>query len=153
MSGACKFCGGAELRPDLIAVGEMPGGRLYLHRDQTHPGPAPAGQPPPCEEDHRPDAGGVRRPDGQRLSGRPQALTRLYQPDKINYLVFGDTGTHLHVHIVPKYQGGKDWGKVFLTDEPSPVYLTEPEYQNSVAALLPASWLWCEKEGHLWEIF
>jgi len=38
MSGACKFCGGAELRPDLIAVGEMPGGRLYLHRDQTHPG-------------------------------------------------------------------------------------------------------------------
>ena len=64
-----------------------------------------------------------------------QALTRLYQPDKINYLVFGDTGTHLHVHIVPKYQGGKDWGKVFLTDEPSPVYLTEPEYQNSVAAL------------------
>lgn len=134
MSGACKFCGGAELRPDLIARGGDARWKAVSPPGPDPPGPAPAGQPPPCEEDHRPDAGGVRRPDGQRLSGGP-GPDRLYQPDKINYLVFGDTGTHLHVHIVPKYQGGKDWGKVFLTDEPSPVYLTEPEYQNSVAAL------------------
>ena len=49
-----------------------------------------------------------------------QAVTDLLHPDKINYLIFGDTSTHLHVHIVPKYRDGKDWGKVFLTDEPTP---------------------------------
>lgn len=64
-----------------------------------------------------------------------QAVTAIYAPDKINYLIFGDTSTHLHVHIVPKYRQGKDWGKVFLTDEPTPVCLTEPEYQASAAAL------------------
>ena len=38
MSEICKFCGGPELRPDMVEVGPMPGGTLYLHRDQTHPG-------------------------------------------------------------------------------------------------------------------
>ena len=134
MSGACKFCGGAELRPDLIAVGEMPGGRLYLHRDQTHPGRLLLASRRHVTKitDLTPEEYAALRDSVYQAA---QALTRLYRPDKINYLVFGDTGTHLHVHIVPKYQGGKDWGKVFLTDEPSPVYLTEPEYQNSVAAL------------------
>ena len=42
-----------------------------------------------------------------------QAITDQFSPDKINYLIFGDTSTHLHVHIVPKYQNGKDWGKSF----------------------------------------
>ena len=38
MDNVCKFCGGAQLRPDMVEVGPLPGGTLYLHRDQTHPG-------------------------------------------------------------------------------------------------------------------
>ena len=63
------------------------------------------------------------------------SITDQFSPDKINYLIFGDTSTHLHVHIVPKYQNGKDWGKVFLTDEPEPLFLEEDAYQSICAGL------------------
>lgn len=112
MSGACKFCGGAELRPDLIAVGEMPGGRLYLHRDQTHPGRLLLASRRHVKKitDLTPEEYAALMDSVYQAA---QALTRLYQPDKINYLVFGDTGTHLHVHIVPKYQGERTGARSF----------------------------------------
>jgi diadenosine tetraphosphate (Ap4A) HIT family hydrolase len=33
--------------------------------------------------------------------------------DKINYAVYGDTVSHLHVHIVPKHKSGLDWNIPF----------------------------------------
>lgn len=130
----CKFCGSAQLRPDMVEVGPLPGGTLYLHRDQTHPGRLLMVSARHVRkitdltpEEYTPLMDSVYR--------AAQAVTSLYQPDKINYLIFGDTSTHLHIHIVPKYRDGKDWGKVFLTDEPHPVHLTQQEYQDSVSAL------------------
>lgn len=134
MSEACKFCGGAELRPDMVEIGRVPGGTLYLHRDQTHPGRLLL-----ASERHVRKITDLAEEEYKALMDSvyraAQAVTALYSPDKINYLVFGDISTHLHIHIVPKYQGGKDWGRVFLTDEPEPVYLSEQEYQDSAAAL------------------
>lgn len=40
-----------------------------------------------------------------------QKLTELYHPDKINYLILGDLCPHLHLHLVPKYQGRNRLGK------------------------------------------
>ncbi|MCI8556661.1 MAG: HIT family protein [Lachnospiraceae bacterium] len=40
-------------------------------------------------------------------------LTEVYHPDKINYLILGDLCQHLHIHLVPKYQEGTDWGRIF----------------------------------------
>ena len=34
-----------------------------------------------------------------------KALRKLYEPDKINFGAFGDTGHHCHFHLVPKYKG------------------------------------------------
>lgn len=134
MNEICKFCGDAGLRPDMAEVGKMPGGTLYLHRDQTHPGRLLL-----ASARHVKKVTDLTPQEYADLMNSvyqaAQAVTELYHPDKINYLIFGDTGTHLHVHIVPKYQGGKDWGKVFLTDEPDPVYLTGPEYQLRISAL------------------
>lgn len=134
MSEACKFCGGPELRPDMVEVGQVPGGTLYLHRDQTHPGRLllVVSRHVRKVTDLSPEEYTALMDSMYRAA---QAVTTLYQPDKINYLIFGDVSTHLHIHIVPKYRQGKDWGKVFLTDEPDPVYLTEEAYQNQTAAL------------------
>lgn len=134
MSGVCKFCGGAQLRPDLVEIGAVPGGMLYLQRDQTHPGRLLLASARHVRKvtDLEPREYADLMDSVYRAA---QALTVLYRPDKINYLIFGDTGIHLHVHIVPKYQDGKDWGKVFLTDEPEPVYLSEQAYIDSAAAL------------------
>lgn len=30
MTECCKFCGGEDLRPDLIEIGALPGGRLCI---------------------------------------------------------------------------------------------------------------------------
>lgn len=134
MDNVCKFCGGAQLRPDMVEVGPLPGGTLYLHRDQTHPGRLLMVSARHVWKitDLSPEEYAALMESVYRAA---QAVTALYKPDKINYLVFGDTSTHLHVHIVPKYQQGKDWGRVFLTDEPNPVYLTQQEYQDGVSAL------------------
>ncbi len=43
-----------------------------------------------------------------------KAMHKAFHPDKINYGAYGDTGHHLHFHLVPKYKDGYEWGGVFL---------------------------------------
>lgn len=42
------------------------------------------------------------------------AIHELYHPQKINYGAYGDTGHHLHFHLVPKYKDEYEWGGVFV---------------------------------------
>ena len=57
-----------------------------------------------------------------------KAIHKVFNPDKVNYGAYGDTGCHLHMHIVPKYNGGHEWGGTF-TMNPDQIYLTEEEYE------------------------
>lgn len=41
------------------------------------------------------------------------AMHKAFNPDKINYGAYGDTGGHLHFHLCPKYKGGDEWGGIF----------------------------------------
>lgn len=41
------------------------------------------------------------------------AMHKAFSPNKINYGAYGDTGHHLHFHLVPKYEGGSEWGGTF----------------------------------------
>lgn len=63
-----------------------------------------------------------------------QAVWNLYQPDKINYATFGDGVPHVHVHVVPKYEGGLQWGEAFH-DDVDKVLLPEEEYKEMVEEL------------------
>jgi diadenosine tetraphosphate (Ap4A) HIT family hydrolase len=42
-----------------------------------------------------------------------RALHKAFYPKKVNYGAYGDTGCHLHFHLVPKYEGGDEYGGVF----------------------------------------
>ena len=55
------------------------------------------------------------------------AIHKAFQPDKVNYGAYGDTGRHLHFHLVPKYKDQFEWGGVFQMDSKQ-VTLTQPEY-------------------------
>ena len=57
-----------------------------------------------------------------------RAIHKVYQPNKVNYGAYGDTGCHLHMHLVPKYEGGPEWGGVFEMN-PGKVLLTDEEYE------------------------
>lgn len=60
-----------------------------------------------------------------------RALHASFHPDKVNYGAYGDTGCHLHMHLVPKYKGGDEWGGVFRMN-PDKVYLSDEEYQEMI---------------------
>ena len=59
------------------------------------------------------------------------ALHKAFHPKKVNYGAYGDTGCHLHFHLVPKYEGGDEFGGVFQMN-PDKVYLTEAEYTEMI---------------------
>ena len=56
-----------------------------------------------------------------------RALKAAFHPGRINYGAYNDKGVHLHYHLVPKYEGGFEWGDVFAMN-PGRVTLTDEEY-------------------------
>lgn len=42
-----------------------------------------------------------------------KAMHEAFHPNKINYGAYGDTGHHLHFHLVPKYVDEVEWGSTF----------------------------------------
>ena len=63
------------------------------------------------------------------------AVKKLWGCTKINLASYGDAVSHLHFHIVPKYEGGFEFGGNFLITNPDPVHLSDAEYQEMIAAL------------------
>ena len=62
------------------------------------------------------------------------AIDQAFGPGKLNYGAYGDKLHHLHMHIVPKYEGQKDWGSTFEMN-PGQTYLTDEEYAERIALL------------------
>lgn len=60
-----------------------------------------------------------------------KAIHAAFHPDKINYGAYGDTGCHLHVHLVPKYKDEFEWGGVFEMN-PKKRFLNETEYNDMI---------------------
>ncbi len=63
------------------------------------------------------------------------AIHKAFSPNKINYGMYGDTGCHLHMHLVPKYEGGDEWGGTFQMN-PDKTYLSEEEYKAIADAIV-----------------
>ena len=59
------------------------------------------------------------------------ALHKAFKPNKVNYGAYGDTGCHLHMHLVPKTIGGDEWGGVFQMN-PQKVFLSDEEYNEMI---------------------
>ena len=63
-----------------------------------------------------------------------EAIHKLYKPAKVNYGAYGDTGCHLHFHLVPKYTGEFEWGGTFAMN-PQLKTLDDAAYSALVAEL------------------
>lgn len=66
-----------------------------------------------------------------------KAIHAAFRPDKVNYGAYGDTGRHLHFHLVPKYRDQFEWGGVFQMD-PKRVTLSQDDY-SAMAEKLKAN--------------
>ena len=92
---------------------ELKTSNVYIFKEQSHPGRLIVAHKKhvseTCElsEEERKDF----FEDVNRVA---VAMHKAFKPDKINYGAYGDTGHHLHFHLVPKYKDEYEWGGVFL---------------------------------------
>ena len=118
----------------MFKVGEMKAGVLYLFKDQAHKGRCVLAlknhkkELCECEPQELADFAD----DLAKASG---AVKELWGCTKLNLASFGDANPHLHFHIVPKYEGGFEFGGNFQITNPEPVLLSDGEGQEMIAAL------------------
>ena len=131
----CIYCEDDEpLGRIMIKISNLDNGKLYLHRDQTHRGRCIF-----ALDIHEHKITNISKEKYCGLMADiytvAQTLTEIFHADKINVLFLGDTSEHMHVHIVPKYRDGKNWGTMFSVNEKEPLYLTEDEYNTIVSKI------------------
>lgn len=106
---------------------------LILFKEQSHPGRCIV-----AYKDHVSEI--VDISDEERcaffadVARAAKAIHAAFHPDKVNYGAYGDTGCHLHVHLVPKYRDEYEWGGVFEMN-PNRVHLTDGEYAKMIEAI------------------
>lgn len=127
----CGYCMKNELLDAFgIFICDLPSSQLVLFKEQSHPGRVIV-----AYKEHKGEIVDLTQEecaayfaDVRRVA---QALHRAFQPDKINYGAYGDTSGHCHVHLVPKYKDGFEWGGVFQMN-PGKKYLSEDEYRSII---------------------
>lgn len=107
----CFYCeNGEKLNSLMIEVCKLDYSTVYLNRDQKHKGRCIV-----MFKDHKTEYFQLTQEENRgyfaELAKTAQAVWNLYHPDKINYATFGDGVPHVHVHVVPKYKGGLQWGR------------------------------------------
>jgi len=127
----CAYCMEGELVDKFaIKICELETSKLYLFKEQSHEGRVVV-----AHKTHLGDITELSASDRNDyfadIAKVSKALQSVFQPDKINYGAYGDTGHHLHFHLVPKYKDGAEWGGVFAMN-PDQTYLSEDKYQEII---------------------
>ena len=127
----CGYCMRGELLDKFgVFICDLEVSSLILFKEQSKPGRVIV-----AYKDHVSEI--VNISDEERnlfmadVTRAAKALHAAFHPNKVNYGAYGDTGCHLHMHLVPKYEGGDEWGGVFQMN-PGKVYLTDEEYAEMI---------------------
>ena len=109
----CAYC----MEGDLVAafgikICELPSSKVYLFKEQSHKGRVIVA--------HKKHVSEITELTAEELH-------QAFHPQKVNYGAYGDTGHHLHFHLVPKYTDEYEWGGVFAMN-PQQKFLSDEEY-------------------------
>ena len=69
------------------------------------------------------------------VAAAARAIKKLWGCTKINYGAYGDKLPHLHFHLVPKYEGGFEFGGAFAIGNDEPKFLADEEYETMIGQL------------------
>lgn len=127
----CAYCVEGELLDAFgIKICELESSKVYLFKEQSH-----LGRVIVAHKKHVSELVELSQEElhlyFDEVAKVANVLHKLFQPEKVNYGAYGDTGHHLHFHLVPKYKDGYEWGGVFAMN-PGEKYLTEREYAELV---------------------
>ncbi|MDS0524174.1 HIT family protein [Clostridium sp. SHJSY1] len=127
----CFYCVKDSRLSDLmIEICELESSILYLFKEQTHRGRcliAFKGHKSEMFELTEEERNGFAKD----IATVGQALHKAFSPAKVNYGAYADTMKHLHFHIVPKYEGGPEFGGTFTMNHQK-TYLTDAEYEELI---------------------
>jgi diadenosine tetraphosphate (Ap4A) HIT family hydrolase len=131
----CSYCVEGELVAKFgIKICELKATKVYLFKEQSHKGRVIVASKYHVSEM-------IELTDEQRndffadVNHVAEAIHKAFNPDKVNYGAYGDTGHHLHFHLVPKYKDDEfEWGGTFAMD-PKRKTLTDSEYNEIIAEL------------------
>lgn len=133
-----QTCGYCTRKQELldgfgIYVCDLASSVLVLFKEQSHPGRCIVAYKEHASEmvDLTDEERSAFFADVNRVA---KAIHAAFHPDKINYGAYGDTGRHMHFHLVPKYKDGPEWGGVFQMD-PKQTYLSQEEYAEMIAKI------------------
>ena len=132
---SCAYCEEGELVAKFgIKVVELAASKVYLFREQSHRGRVIV-----ASKRHVSELVDLERRERQAfmddVAKVASALHKLFRPAKVNYGAYGDTGCHLHFHLVPKYANDPfEWGGTFAMN-PGRTFLSDAEYADLVASI------------------
>jgi ATP adenylyltransferase len=131
----CLYCRKDQRLHDLmIEVATLPVSTVYLFKEQTHRGR--------CVVAYRQHVNELFELSDQELAAymrdvarAAKAIKAAFGPNKINYGAYSDKLPHLHIHLVPKYEGGAAWGSPFEMMPANKKLLPEAEYLSLITTL------------------
>ena len=134
----CFYCEPDQRQADLmVKVGDLSVSSLFVFREQTYAGR--------CLVAYRSHVNELfELADAERdafcrdVADAARAINGAFRPAKVNYGAYSDKLGHLHVHLVPKYVDGPDWGSTFrMMPEPG-VLLSDADYATLAARIRAA---------------
>ncbi len=134
MDQNCAYC----MEGDLVAafgikICELEQSKVYLFKEQSHKGRVIVAHKKHVSEMTALTAE-ERAAYFEEINHVAEALHKAFLPDKVNYGAYGDTGCHLHFHLVPKYKDEFEWGGTFEMN-PKQKFLTDAEYEELIAEI------------------
>ena len=104
--------------------------KVYLFKEQSHPGRVVVAHKKHVSEilELTPQERAAYLEEIAKVS---EAIHKIFKPAKVNYGAYGDTGHHLHFHLVPKYTDEYEWGGTFEMN-PGKKFLSDEEYAEMI---------------------
>lgn len=130
----CLYCQQLPMLDELmIKIADLEISQLFLFKEQSHTGRCNV-----VYKNHGVEF--YELTDEQRnlfmkdVARTAKAINAVFKPTKINYGAYSDKLSHLHMHIVPKYENGSSFGGVFEMN-PQKTYLSNKEYEDLIKKL------------------
>lgn len=131
----CFYCGG-EYKGYMKEVGKLDASTVYLNNEQEYRGRCTV-----VLDSHKTELFQLEEEERnlfmRDVARVAQALNRIFQPDKINYAVYGDIDSHIHFHVVPKHKHSKNWGWPFelTAGEGKEKFLAAQQYDEIIGQI------------------
>ena len=113
-----------------IKICELENSKVYLFKEQSHPGRVVVAHKKHVSEilELTPQERAAYLEEIAKVS---EEIHKIFKPAKVNYGAYGDTGHHLHFHLVPKYTDEYEWGGTFEMN-PGKKFLSDEEYAEMI---------------------